>query len=189
MKKYDYVFETEPEDIQLAVRDKDGMEQTPMADGRTYSLPKSGNPYQYEAKAYGYTSKSGSFNVKGNKDSDKKIISLVKQQTYKVSIPFVKETGGQASDTVITVASKEYPQTVITAEKDGSFSLPNGNYTYRVSSAGYKSVSGEFTVNYADLTVDEAYLVIQTVWDGETTDEPSKDKDGVYLISTSDELM
>lgn len=189
VKKYDYVFETEPEDIQLAVRDKDGREQTPMADGRTYSLPKSGNPYQYEAKAYGYTSKSGSFNVKGNKDSDKKIISLVKQQTYKVSIPFVKETGGQASDTVITVASKEYPQTVITAEKDGSFSLPNGNYTYRVSSAGYKSVSGEFTVNYADLTVDEAYLVIQTVWDGETTDEPSKDKDGVYLISTSDELM
>ena len=38
-------------------------------------------------------------------------------------------------------------------------------------------------------TLDEAYLKIQTSWDGNVSAEPAKDESGAYLIYTADELM
>lgn len=184
VKKYDYVFKTVPEDATLTVKG-----QKPLADGRTYQLAKNGNPYEYQAEKFGYVAKSGSFSVKGDAAADRKTITLKEETKYKVKIPFTKEKGGQDSETKITVMSVEYPDAVIKAEDDGSFSLPNGSYSYKITSPGYKPASGEFSVYYSDLTLDEAYLKIQTSWDGSTLSEPAKDGSGAYLIYTADELM
>lgn len=59
---YDVVFTTVPADAELTVAGR-----TPEADGRTYRLPKSGNPYSYTLKAFGYEEKTGSFSVTGDK--------------------------------------------------------------------------------------------------------------------------
>ena len=184
VKKYDYVFKTVPEDATLTVKG-----QKPLADGRTYQLAKNGNPYEYQAEKFGYVAKRGSFSVKGDAAADQKTITLKEETKYKVKIPFTKEKGGQDSETKITVMSVEYPDAVIKAEDDGSFSLPNGSYSYKITSPGYKPASGEFSVYYSDLTLDEAYLKIQTSWDGSTLSEPAKDESGAYLIYTADELM
>lgn len=184
VKKHDYVFKTVPEDATLTVKG-----QNPLADGRTYQLAKNGNPYEYQAEKFGYTAKSGSFKVKGDADADRKTITLKEEAKYKVKIPFTKEKGAQDSETKITVTSEEYPDAVIKAEDDGIFSLPNGSYSYKITSPGYKAVNGEFFVYYSDLTLDEAYLKIQTSWDGSTLAEPAKDESGAYLIYTADELM
>ena len=96
---------------------------------------------------------------------------------------------GQDGQVYVSVSSLEYPEAEITVGKDGKVFLPNGNYTYQVSSPGYKSVSGRFTVKDAAFSVPEASLAIQTSWDGSNRTEPGKDSEGTYLITTPDELM
>lgn len=184
VKKYDYVFTTDPEAAALVVTG-----QTPLADGRTYQLAKAGNPYNYTVTAYGYEQSSGSFCVTGDASADQMAVVLKKQPVYQVVFPVEKEEGGKESDTQILVTSDTYPEAVIEPQADGSFALPNGTYAYKVSSAGYKTVSGSFTVDSADLTLPKSYLEIQTAWDGTTKTEPAKDSEGVYLITTPDELM
>ena len=50
--------------------------RTPEADGRTYRLPKSGNPYSYTLKAFGYEEKTGSFSVTGDEAKDAQKITM-----------------------------------------------------------------------------------------------------------------
>ena len=188
LKKYDYVFTTDPADAKLTVKSGDDV-QKPLADGRTYQLPKKGNPYRYTVEKFGYETKSGTLNVKGNADNDKKSVTLKKLPVYKVNFAVEKAAGGQDSTPVITVTSKDDKDADLEADEDGDYHLPDGDYSYSVSCAGYKSVKGEFTVSGKDLTVDGIQLEIQTSWDGESYTEPAKNGQGVYLISSPDELM
>lgn len=188
IQKYDYVFTTDPEDAKLTVKSGDDV-QKPLADGRTYQLAKKGNPYRYTVEKFGYETKSGTLNVKGNADNDKKSVTLKKLPVYKVNFTVEKAAGGQDSTPVITVTSKDDKDADLEADEDGDYHLPDGNYSYSVSCAGYKSVKGDFTVSGKDLTVDGIQLEIQTSWDGESYTEPAKNGQGVYLISSPDELM
>lgn len=188
LKKYDYVFTTDPEDAKLTVKSGDDV-QKPLAGGRTYQLPKKGNPYRYTVEKFGYETKSGTLNVKGNADNDKKSVTLKKLPVYKVNFTVEKAAGGQDSTPVITVTSKDDKDADLEADGDGDYHLPDGNYSYSVSCAGYKSVKGDFTVSGKALTVDGIQLEIQTSWDGESYTEPAKNGQGVYLISSPDELM
>ena len=187
IKKYDFTFTTVPADAQLTV---DG--QKPLADGRTYQLPKAGTPYQYTVDAFGYEAEQGKFTIAGESAQDQKTVTLTAQAKHNVNFSYTKEKGGQTSEVTVSVKSKAYPDAAITAEsQDNSaavFALPNGAYTYKISSAGYKSVSDEFTVQNNDVTVPAAQLDIQTAWDGSTCDEPTLE-DGIYLIHTASELM
>lgn len=184
VKTYDFVFITDPIDAALTIEG-----QTPQADGRVYRLAKAGNPYKYKAAAFGYEPASGSVTVTGKSDEDKLTVSLKKQTLYTVTFPVVKEDGGSDSDIYIRVLSDSYPSANITPQEDGSFSLPNGTYTYTVFCQGYKSVKGSFTVDGENLTLPQAFLEIQTAWDGETITQPAKDSEGVYQITTPDELI
>ena len=65
------VFTTVPADAELTVAGR-----TPEPDGRTYRLPKSGNPYSYTLKAFGYEEKTGSFSVTGDKAADAQNITM-----------------------------------------------------------------------------------------------------------------
>ena len=188
IQKYDYVFTTDPADAKLTVKSGDDV-QKPLADGRTYQLPKKGNPYRYTVEKFGYETKSGTLNVKGNADNDKKSVTLKKLSVYKVNFAVEKAAGGQDSTPVITVTSKDNKDADLEADEDGDYHLPDGNYSYSVSCAGYKSVKGDFTVSGKDLTIGGIQLEIQTSWDGESYTKPAKNGQGVYLISSPDELM
>lgn len=188
IQKYDYVFTTDPTDAKLTVKSGDDV-QKPLADGRTYQLPKKGNPYRYTVEKFGYETKSGTLNVKGNADNDKKSVTLKKLPVYKVNFTVEKAAEGQDSTPIFTVTSKDDKDADLEADEDGDYHLPDGDYSYSVSCAGYKSVKGEFTVSGKDLTVGGIQLEIQTSWDGESYTEPAKNGQGVYLISSPDELM
>lgn len=184
VKTYDFVFTTIPSDAALTV---DG--QYPLADGRTYQLSKAGNPYTYRAAAFGYEQTAGNIQVTGSPDKDKLTVALKELTKYTVTIPFDKENGGMDSETQIQLASTDYPDAEITMQSDGTFRLPDGSYTYTISSTGYKSVKGSFDVAGKNLTLPQARLEIQTAWDGETITEPARDSDGVYLITCPDEMI
>lgn len=188
IQKYDYIFTTDPEDARLTVKSGDEV-QKPLADGRTYQLAKKGNPYSYTAEKFGYETRSGTLNVKGNASKDQKTVTLKKLPVYKVSFTVEKADGGQDSAPVITVTSKDDKDAGLEADENGDYHLPDGDYSYSVSCSGYKTVRGEFTVSGKDLTVDGIQLEIQTSWDGESYAEPAKNSQGVYLISSPDELM
>ena len=188
IQKYDYVFITDPEDAKLTVKSGNDVQKS-LADGRTYQLAKKGNPYRYTVEKFGYETKSGTLNVKGNADNDKKSVTLKKLPVYKVNFTVEKAAGGQDSTPVITVTSKDDKDADLEADEDGDYHLPDGDYSYSVSCSGYKTVRGEFTVSGKDLTVDGIQLEIQTSWDGESYTEPAKNGQGVYLISSPDELM
>ena len=184
VKTYPFIFSTTPRDAELIVEG-----QTPLPDGRTYNLPKAGNPYRYTARTFGYEGASGTFIVTGNPLQDALDITLTEKPRYPVVFSYEKEEGGPDSTVTVHVTSGEYPSEDLQAEEDGSFLLPDGTYSYRIMSAGYKTVSGSFTVSGKSPAVPKAYLAIQTAWDGNTLTEPAQDSEGVYLISTPDELM
>lgn len=181
-KLYDVKFTTTPDDAVLAV---DG--RTPDADGRTYQLPKSGNPYAYTLKAFGYEDKSGTFTVT---DGDNALtVTLTKLPTQKVTFGAVTAADGKDITPKISVTCTVWPEQTLTAATDGSYDLPAGEYSYAVSCAGYKTVRGTFTVTNTAVTLPAAQMEVQTAWDGTTYTEPQKNADGVYLIGAPDELM
>lgn len=181
-KLYDVKFTTTPDDAVLAV---DG--RTPAADGRTYRLPKSGSPYAYTLKAFGYEDKSGTFTVTDGDNAQ--TVTMTKLPTQKVTFGAVTAADGKDITPVISVTCTAWPEQTLTAVADGSYGLPAGEYSYAVSCAGYKTVRGTFTVTNTAVTLPAAQMEVQTAWDGTTYTEPRKDADGVYLIGAPDELM
>lgn len=181
-KLYDVKFTTTPVDAVLAV---DGC--TPEADGRTYRLPKSGSPYAYTLKAFGYEDKSGTFTVTDGDNAQ--MVTLTKLPTQKVTFGAVTAADGKDITPKISVTCTAWPEQTLTADADGSYVLPAGEYSYAVSCAGYKTVRGTFTVANTAVTLPAAQLEVQTAWDGTTYTEPQKDADGVYRIGAPDELM
>lgn len=178
---YDILFVTTPTDAVLTVGG-----QTPLADGRTYRLPKSGNPYSYSAKAFGYTEKSGSFNVTGNATET---VVLEEQATKSVTFGKITSEDNKEISPKIAIICPNWPNQAIDSE-NGSYQLPAGEYQYTVSCPGYKSVKGNFTISDQNINIPDMVLTIQTAWDGETYTEPQKDAEsGAYLITTPDELM
>ena len=137
---YDVVFTTAPADAVLSVTNKDGTAQTPLADGRTYRLPKSGNPYS--ASAFGYADANGAYFVTGVDDAPNVTLDALagrrsrsarsRQRTAKEIMP------------LITVTSKDWPSQALTAESSGAYLLPDGEYNVPSLLSGYKSVRENF---------------------------------------------
>ena len=184
---YDVVFTTAPEDAVLSVTNKDNAAQTPLADGRTYRLPKSGNPYRYSARAFGYADANGAYTVTGVDDAPNVTLDALARQ--RVTFGAVTAADGKEIAPTITVTSKDWPSQTLTAESSGAYLLPNGEYSYTISCSGYKSVRGDFKVEGAAVAIPAVALAVQTAWDGETYTEPPKDTYGTYLIGSPDELM
>lgn len=184
---YDVVFTTAPADAVLSVTNKDNAAQTPLADGRTYRLPKSGNPYSYSARAFGYADANGAYTVTGVDDAPNVTLDALARQP--VTFGTVTAEDGKEIMPLITVTSKDWPSQTLTAESSGAYLLPNGEYSYTISCSGYKSVRGDFKVEDAAVAIPAVTLAVQTAWDGTYT-EPQKDADGkTYLIGSPDELM
>ncbi|RHR46970.1 hypothetical protein DWX14_01395 [Clostridiaceae bacterium AF18-31LB] len=181
---YDVAFTTVPGDAELTVAGR-----TPEADGRTYRLPKSGSPYSYTLKAFGYEEKTGSFTVTGNVKTDAQKITMTELPKQTVTFGAVTAADQKAITPVIAVTCPEWPGEKIQAAADGSFSLPAGTYNYVISCSGYKSVKDSFTVENQAVQIPAYTLEVQTAWDGETYTVPLKDESGAYQIGSPDELM
>ena len=181
---YNVVFTTVPTYAELTVAGR-----TPEADGRTYRLPKSGNPYSYTLKAFGYEEKTGSFLVTGDKAADAQNITMIELAKQKVTFGDITAADGKAITPVITVTCPEWPGENLQAQTDGSYELPAGTYNYVISCSGYKSVKNSFTVENQAVQIQAYTLEVQTAWDGETYTEPQKNESGAYLIGSPDELM
>ena len=119
---YDVVFTTAPADAVLSVTNKDDAAQTPLADGRTYRLPKSGNPYSYSARAFGYADANGAYFVTGVDDAPNVTLDALARQT--VTFGAVTAADGKEIAPTITVTSKDWPSQTLTAEPTGGVSAP-----------------------------------------------------------------
>ena len=185
IKLYTVKFEIDPDEGAVLVVDG----QTPeVAGGRTYRLPKSDSQYSYTIKAFGYQDTAGTFTVTGNETADTQSVKLTALDTYTVTVGAITAEGGATIAPTVTVTCPAWSKTM-TAEADGSYRLPNGSYHYTISCSGYKSVSGDFTVENGAASIPGAVLEVQTAWDGKTYTEPQKDENGVYQIGSPDELM
>ena len=155
---YDVVFTTAPVDALLSVTNKDGAAQTPLADGRTYRLPKSGNLYSYSARAFGYADANGAYTVTGENDAPKVTLDALARQP--VTFGAVTAADGKEIAPTITVTSKDWPSQTLTAESSGAYLLPNGEYSYTISCSGYKSVRGDFRVEGAAVAIPAVALAV-----------------------------
>ena len=186
---YDVEFTTTPENADLTVTDKDSKAKTPMADNRMYQLPKSGNPYSYKVSAFGYEEKNGQFSVTGDAEQDKHNVVLTALARQTVTFGAITAADGNDITPTITVTCTAWPSETLTATGERTYSLPAGDYTYAISCAGYKTVTGTFAVADKAVTIPATTLEVQKSWDGSTLSEPSKDANGVYQIGTPNELM
>ena len=185
IKLYTVKFEIDPDEGAVLVVDG----QTPaVAGGRTYHLPKSDSQYSYSIKAFGYQDAAGTFTVTGNETADTQSVKLTALDTYTVTVGAITAADNKSIDPTVTVTCPAWSKTM-TAERDGTYRLPNGSYHYVISCSGYKSVSGDFTVADGAASIPATVLEVQTAWDGETYTKPQKDENGVYLIGSPDELM
>ena len=185
IRLYTVKFEIDPDEGAVLVVDG----QTPtVSGGRTYRLPKAAAPYSYTIKAFGYQDVNDTFSVIGDETADTQSVTLTALDTYTVTVGAITAADGAAIDPTVTVTCPAWQKT-LTAEADGSYRLPNGSYHYTISCSGYKSVSGDFTVENSAASIPGAELEVQTAWDGETYTKPQKDESGVYLIGSPDELM
>ena len=136
---YEVTFNVTPSDATVAVMSGDTVIQ-PETDG-TYQLP-AGN-YTYEVSAGGYVTKTGTFTV-----SDEAIDVSVKLEVFQSSAYRLTVTTYPKRSSVVVRDSGGNP---VTADPDGSYQLPDGEYTYEVSKPGYKTESIGFVVAGEDL--------------------------------------
>ena len=95
---------------------------------------KSGNPYSYTLKAFGYEDKTGNFTVTGNPAEDAQNITMTALEKQTVSFGAVTAEDGAAIQPVITVTCPAWPDQKLTAETNGAiYQLPAGEYHYTIS--------------------------------------------------------
>lgn len=151
------------------------------ADGK-YTVKLPDGTYEYTVSAFGYADKTGSVTVSGKAQSVTVTLTPVEQRTVRFN---VTPTEAKAAVTVTWDGDGR----TVEAQKDGSYRLPEGAYTYTVKAKGYARASGPLNV-----TKDETISVTLTpsaAWDGETRDEkPSGEGTEVapYQIGSGAEL-
>ena len=105
--------------------------------------------YTYTVSAFGYKSETGRITV-GSEDIAKNITltKLVSRKaTFNVTLP--DDLKGKESEISITVKSGE---TIVKPEADGTYSLPQGEYTYIITHPKCETIEEGFTIEESDVT-------------------------------------
>ena len=143
-------FNTVPADALVSMKAADGTEAaaSESADGKTVFAVQNGT-YTYTVSAFGYKSESETITV-GSEDIAKDI-TLTKLESHKAtfSITLPDDLKGKESEISITVKSGD---TIVKPEADGTYSLPQGEYTYTITHPNCETAEGNFTIADADVT-------------------------------------
>ncbi len=151
----------------------------PESDG-SYLLPD--GAYTYSASLFGYTpAVDVAFTVHGAALPIAQ--GLTKLPSYKVRFRITPEEAAKAAE--VTLLSSD--GTVMTADSEGSYDLPKGEYTYTVKAPGFKKVSGKITVDNL-YVVEPVVMEVSHVWEGDIAAEAPQQVDGVYQIGTGAQL-
>ena len=186
LNKHKLAFETEPNNLDLVV--KSGEEVLEPESGRTYSVVN--GTYSYEASAFGYKSKAG--NVEVNRGDKTETVKLDAQPMVTVTFAY----DGNKTDVnkgKIEVTTGEKTMEAKADSKGMVYELPAGyNYSYKFTSANYARQIGEIDLTAVTEAENQSVKLLmkeKTAWEGaEDIIEPTKDNDGVYLISSGSEL-
>ncbi len=169
---YTVTFTVDPADAEVTI---DGQTGTHSGSNWTFTLPD--GEYNYTVSAFGHGAKSGKITVSGSAvDETVKLTAAEKH-----SVTFNIAPADTNAKVTVTWNGK-----TIDAASDGSYLLPDGEYTYTVKAKGYAKVSKSLTVS-GDETVS-VKLTPSSTWGGaEDITEPAI-VDGVYQITSGSEL-
>ena len=156
---YDVTFTVDPADAKVTINGQTG---THSGSNWTFALPD--GEYDYTVSAFGYGAKSGKITVKGGAVHEPVKLTAVEKRTVTFNIA--------PADTNAKVTVTWNGKT-IDAESDGTYKLPDGEYTYTVKAKGYAKVSDTLTVS-KDAAVSVT-LTRSSTWNGETKTPPTGD--------------
>ena len=169
-------FPNMPKGTAIEVKDAQKMLQEPQQDG-SYLLAD--GDYTYSAHLFGYAPVTdAAFTVKGAALEITETLTPATTYTLRFVI------APQEAKAAIVLTNGE--GTELSPQNDGTYALPNGEYTYTIKAKGYAKVTGTVQVDGADKEVSVT-LEASKAWDGTTTTEPEQ-ADGVYQIGTAEEL-
>lgn len=154
---YAVTFTVDPADAEVTI---DGQTGTHSGSNWTFALPD--GEYDYTVSAFGYGAKSGKITVKGGAVSETVTLSAVEKRTVAFNI-----TPADVNAAVTVLWNGK----TIVAESDGSYLLPDGEYTYTVKAKGYAKVSDTLTVSKNETV--SVTLTPSTAWDGTTKTQPT----------------
>ena len=153
---YAVTFTVDPADAEVTI---DGQSGTHSGSNWTFALPD--GEYDYTVSAFGYKAKSGEITVKGG--AVKTVtLSAVEKRTVAFNI---------APADVNAAVTVLWNGQTISPEADGSYLLPDGEYTYTVKAKGYAKVSDTLTVSKDEVV--SVTLIPSTAWDGTTKTQPT----------------
>lgn len=185
LKTYPLTVQVNPEAAAVVLKDAEGMIQK--SDGNVYQLPK--GTYTYEVSAYGYVPENGELTITG--EGDQLNVSLEVAAKHKVTLAVTDKESGDAL-TQAAVQISHATGGMISAEADGSYELPAGEFQYLITAEGYINLKGSFVVAEEDMVVTLQMEEGSNVWTGEVSEAAPavEEVDGksFYLITSGEEL-
>ena len=160
---YAVTFTVDPADAEVTI---DGQTGTHSGSNWTFALPD--GEYSYTVTAFGYEEQTGNVTVKGGAVHETVKLAAAEKHTVTFDITF--DIAPADPNAVVTVT---WNGSAIEAEADGSYLLPDGEYTYTVKAKGYAKVSEPLTVSRAEVV--SVTLTHSTAWDGTTKAQPTGD--------------
>lgn len=185
---YNVTFTVEPADAEVTINGQTG---TQSGSNWTFALPD--GEYNYTVSAFGYGAKSGKITVSGGAVDETVKLTAAEKHTVTFDITF--DIAPADPNAVVTVT---WNGKTIDAASDGSYLLPEGDYTYTVKAKGYAKVSD--TLKVSKDSKDEPVsvtLIHSSAWDGETKTQPTGDgtqaspyeiEDGAQLAWLADKV-
>ena len=169
---YDVTFTVEPADAEVTIVGQTG---THSGSKWTFTLPD--GTYPYTVTAFGYEKKTGSINVSGGTVDETVKLTAAGKRTVTFNIA--------PADTNAKVTVTWNGKT-IDAESDGTYKLPDGEYTYTVKATGYAKETKELTVSKDEVV--SVTLTPSSVWGGKDDITEPAIVDGFYQITSGSEL-
>ena len=154
---YAVTFTVDPADAEVTI---DGQSGTHSGSNWTFALPD--GEYDYTVSAFGYGAKYGKVTVNGSAVSETVTLSAIEKRTVAFNI-----TPADVNAAVTVLWNGQ----TISPEADGSYRLPDGEYTYTVKAKGYAKVSDTLTVSKDEVV--SVTLTPSTAWDGTTKTQPT----------------
>lgn len=154
---YAATFTVDPADAEVTIVGQTG---THSGSNWTFALPD--GEYDYTVSAFGYGAKSGKITVSGSAVSKSVTLTAVEKRTVTFNIA----PAGVNATITVTWNGK-----TIDAESDGSYLLPDGEYTYTVKAKGYAKASDTLTVSGNEVV--SVTLTPSTAWDGTEKESPT----------------